>query len=125
MIQRWMMVLWLASGAAWAQGEDASAPVVEPGVTPAVEQGTVPFTVRYACASGQQIRVRYPAFADAQSAPIVLQWKEREYQLGPALSASGARYASRQLVWWTKGDSAFLSTRGGRLLVRRCVAQSD
>jgi membrane-bound inhibitor of C-type lysozyme len=36
----------------------------------------------------------------------------REYTLPNAVSASGARYTDdRELVWWTKGDSAFVQTR--------------
>ena len=95
------------------------APVLEPTL------GSVPFRVDYRCAGTQQLSVLYPAYADADTQPIRLRWKGYKYRLNLAISGSGARYASSKLVWWTKGDSAFLSTRGGRMLVRQCVAQQN
>ncbi|RQW25938.1 hypothetical protein EHS17_11065 [Rhodobacteraceae bacterium CH30] len=137
----------LMSGMAWADASavqasmpalESSAPLavpaapvvaipVEPKPAPVVEPalGSVPFRVDYRCAGAQQISVLYPAYADADSQPIRLRWKGYKYRLSLAVSGSGARYASSQLVWWTKGDSAFLSTRGGRMLVRQCVAQPN
>lgn len=38
------------------------------------------------------------------------------YDLPLAISASGARYAQGDVVWWTKGDGAFLEKGGARML---------
>lgn len=128
----------LMSGVAWADAGavqasmpvlESSAPLAEPvivvPVPPAVVDlplGSVPFRVEYRCAGAQEISVLYPAYADAGTQPIRLRWKGYNYRLSLAMSGSGARYASSKLVWWTKGDTAFLSTRGGRMLVRGCEA---
>ena len=107
---------------------DSSAPllVLPPVTAPVMIEAApvpAPFRVDYHCNGAQKISVLYPPYADADTKPIKLEWKGKVYRLKLAMSASGARYASSQLVWWTKGDTAFLSTRGGRMLVRGCEAQ--
>jgi len=100
------VALGLAAGAARAE---------EPA-----ERGQTPFKVMYRCADHRALNVVYPAYADAEKEPIRLTWRGKVYRLKPAQAASGARYANQQLVWWNKGEGGFLTTRGGRMLVRDC-----
>ncbi|MDN0084122.1 MliC family protein [Crenobacter sp. SG2305] len=86
----------------------------------AVERGETPFKVHYRCADQRALSVVYPAYADAEHEPIRLTWRGKDYRLRPTEAGSGARYANQQLVWWTKGETGFLATRGGRSLVRDC-----
>ncbi|MGL6070446.1 MliC family protein [Craterilacuibacter sp.] len=134
-------VLFMISSAVWADASapqpalESSAPLPVP-VSPVVvvparplvieaPLGSVPFRVEYRCSGAQEVSVLYPAYADAATQPIRLRWKGQQYRLSLAASGSGARYASSKLVWWTKGETAFLSTRGGRRLLRQCVAQQS
>ncbi len=64
----------------------------------------------YRCADGRrawavytQDRARVVAGPDTWDLPL-------------AVSASGARYAAGDVVWWTKGDGAFLERAGTRML---------
>jgi len=84
------------------------------------ERGQTPFKVMYRCADHRALNVVYPAYADAEKEPIRLTWRGKVYRLKPAQAASGARYANQQLVWWSKGEGGYLTTRGGRMLVRDC-----
>jgi len=79
-----------------------------------------PREVTYRCAGGAQLAVTYPEPVRQRQQPVLLVWKGRTSRLSLAQSASGARYVSRTLVWWSKGDSGFLTTRGGRMLARDC-----
>lgn len=90
---------------------------------PVAERGATPFTVNYRCAGDRMLTVRYPAYADAEREPIQLSWRGQHHRLTLLKSGSGARYANRQLIWWSKGDDGFLSTRGGRMMARDCKAQ--
>ncbi|RXZ43709.1 MliC family protein [Crenobacter cavernae] len=101
--------------AAPAFANDASAPVAG--------QALAPFNETYLCAGSRQLTVRYPAYVDAAREPIALRWRQQNYSLTRVQSASGARYVNRQLIWWTKGDKGFLTTRGGRMMARDCQAQ--
>lgn len=64
-------------------------------------------TLDYACDSGTHIHVVYP---DTQIALVTYQGIQ--HRLESALSASGARYADEQLVWWSKGSEASLRLYG-------------
>jgi len=86
----------------------------------AAERGKTPFKVSYRCADHRTISVVYPAYADADREPIRLAWRGKVYRLRSTEAGSGARYANLQLVWWTKGETGFLATRGGRMLIRDC-----
>ncbi|KZE33510.1 MliC family protein [Crenobacter luteus] len=105
----------LVALAAPAFADETSAPVAE--------QGATPFTVHYRCAGERTLTVRYPAYADAGREPIELSWRGQRYRLTLVKSGSGARYANRQLIWWSKGDDGFLTTRGGRMIARDCRAR--
>lgn len=105
------MAVLLAAVAAPVHAQDASAP-----------ETTKPFprTVTYECAGNARVVVTYPDPDSPRPGPVKLLWKGRTSRLTEAMSASGARYVSRTLVWWSKGDSGFLTTRGGRMLARDC-----
>ncbi|MCW3480070.1 MliC family protein [Neisseriaceae bacterium JH1-16] len=103
-----MLLAALLLGAMAAQGSEAA------------ERGQTPFKVSYRCADHRALSVVYPAYADAEREPIRLNWRGKVYRLKPASAGSGARYVNLQLVWWSKGETGFLTTRGGRMLVRDC-----
>ncbi|MCG5261076.1 MliC family protein [Cupriavidus gilardii] len=82
-----------------------SAPAqARPGID-GVRFGT-PITVHYRCDEGKQLTARYFNSPDNQIAILRLDGKPLLFVT--VLSASGARYAHGQYVWWTKGDDAML-----------------
>jgi len=82
--------------------------------------------VTYQCENGIQIVARYFSLSDSSLGFVKLQMPGgREYTLPNVVSASGARYTDdRELVWWIKGDSAFVQTRDingeWRIMYRNC-----
>ena len=56
-------------------------------------------TNNYACQSGATITATYPSTDSA-----MVKYKARTYDMKIAVSASGARYVSEDLEWWTKGS---------------------
>jgi len=70
-------------------------------------------TITYRCDMGEKITARYFALSDKSLEFVKLQLPDgKNYTLPLALSASGARYTDdRELVWWTKGDTAFAQKR--------------
>jgi len=68
----------------------------------------------YLCAGGERIQVTYYRLSDNSLDFVkVIFPGGKERTLPNAVSASGARYTDeRELVWWTKGDTAFVQTRG-------------
>jgi membrane-bound inhibitor of C-type lysozyme len=69
--------------------------------------------VVYRCDNGEQIVARYYSLSDDSLRFVkVVMPDRREHTLPNALSASGARYTDDvDMVWWTKGDSAFVQGR--------------
>jgi|GEM_PF-625995 len=57
--------------------------------------------VQYQCESGARIQASYPANNVA-----VVRYQGETHQMAVTRSASGARYTSDQLEWWTKGSGA-------------------
>lgn len=57
----------------------------------------------FQCDSGNRIIVTYPS---TETAEILYKQDEISMQIAP--SASGARYAGEELVWWTKGQEGTL-----------------
>jgi len=98
------------------------APVAVPSPVVVPEPADTPRPVRYRCEGDVTIEAVYPPLARADG-PVTIRWLGGRETLKIARSGSGARYVNRRYVWWTKGDTAFLSTRGGRMLVRNCVEQ--
>ena len=73
----------------------------------AVSSGT------YLCADGERNLVTYYRLSDnsLQFVKVVLPGG-KEHTLPNVVSASGARYTDeREVVWWTKGNAAFVETR--------------
>ena len=70
-------------------------------------------TITYLCETGEKISARYFSLSDKSLEFVKLQMPDgKSYTLPLALSASGARYTDdRELVWWTKGDTAFAQKR--------------
>lgn len=78
-------------------------------------------TFRYTCDGGQRISVAYVNYGTKGLSFAVLEWNGQQYGLAPAISASGARYASlygptpgKGLEWWEAKGSATLSTFTGK-----------
>ena len=105
-----------------------SLPVLaEPGLDAVPESAAPPAAntvvlqrVDYQCAAHRMVSVEYPQPEVEDVVPIRISWHGHHYRLVRVSSASGARYASQQLVWWNKGEQAVLLTRGGRTLARDC-----
>lgn len=70
-------------------------------------------TVIYVCAGGERIAARYYSLSDDSLNFVKLSLPDgQKYTLPQVVSASGARYSDdRQLVWWTKGATAFAEMR--------------
>lgn len=66
-----------------------------------------PRDVRYACEGGKTLAVKYMTVGDTPLASIVLDGKTLVF--ANVIAASGARYASGQYVWWTKGTTGFMT----------------
>jgi membrane-bound inhibitor of C-type lysozyme len=99
--------------------EPAPDTAAEPSLAPAAT-AVVLQKVDYQCAAQRAVSVEYPQPEVEDVVPIRISWHGRHYRLVRVSSASGARYASQQLVWWNKGEQAVLLTRGGRTLARDC-----
>lgn len=69
-------------------------------------------SVSYKCGD-QTVTAEYINAGDTSLAVVKLE--DQTVLMVNVLSASGARYAGRQYVWWTKGDNANLYdlTKGG------------
>ncbi|MEO8754928.1 MAG: DUF333 domain-containing protein [Casimicrobiaceae bacterium] len=82
--------------------------------TPAVSVAAAPETTRamFACKSGKSIEA---TFLNGKQSRVKLALSDgRSLSLPQARSASGARYANRDgsIVFWNKGDTAFLEEKG-------------
>ncbi len=68
----------------------------------------------YQCANGEPVVAEYYTLADKSLHFVKLTLPDgREYTLPNVLSASGVRYTDdAELLWWTKGDTAFAQNRG-------------
>lgn len=66
-----------------------------------------PRDVRYTCEGGKSLLVKYMTVGDTPLAAMTLNGKTLVF--ANVIAASGARYASGQYVWWTKGPTGFLT----------------
>jgi len=55
----------------------------------------------YQCQSGEKIVVDYQS-----TETILLQYQGSHYKMSAAISASGSRYITNDIEWWTKGRGA-------------------
>lgn len=69
--------------------------------------------VTYQCANGERIVARYYALSDKSLGFVKLRLADgTEYTLPQVVSGSGVRYSDdRDMVWWTKGETAFAEMR--------------
>jgi len=69
--------------------------------------------ITYHCGDGAQIVARYYSLSDQSLDFVKVRLPDgAEYTLPQVLSGSGVRYSDdRELVWWTKGASAFAEMR--------------
>ena len=88
------------------------------------ERGDTAFVVTYRCTGDRYLVVGYPAYRDAQRAPVRIGWQGRTIELAPTRVGSGARYvnALANLEWWSKGNSGVLNQlQPNRPLLTNCV----
>jgi len=69
--------------------------------------------VVYRCGNGERIVVRYYLLSDKSLGFVKVRLADgTEYTLPQVVSGSGARYSDdREMVWWTKGETAFAEMR--------------
>ena len=69
--------------------------------------------VVYSCGKGETITARYYSLSDKSLDFVKVTLPDgKVYTLPAVLSASGVRYTDDfELVWWTKGDTAFAEKR--------------
>ena len=69
--------------------------------------------VSYRCEGGEEIMARYYSLSDGSLNFVKLAMPDGTvYTLPQVVSGSGARYTDeRDLVWWIRGDEAFIQTR--------------
>lgn len=60
---------------------------------------TASSTQQYRCESGATLTARYPSTDAAR-----IEYQDTHYDMQTAVSASGARYVTDDLEWWTKGS---------------------
>ena len=73
------------------------------------------FVVLYQCDGDDWLAVGYPApFASGTEPPARVSWNGSTVVMSQARSGSGARYANagESIVFWNKGDTAFLEENG-------------
>lgn len=100
----------IVTGLAVASGVAMADPLtIELPVAATAERST---TV-YSCGEGRKVTAEYVNAGD--NALALVDTGEGAILMVNVISASGARYAGRQYVWWTKGDTAdfYDLTRGG------------
>lgn len=93
---------------------EAAALALQPPPQPALPAVRGGEPVTYRCERGERVVAAYYSLADESLHFVRLRMADgREQTLPQGLSASGARYTDeREWVWWIKGDSARLETRG-------------
>lgn len=104
-----LMAAAIIPGLLWCTSQPGEAP---PG-------GATAKTAVFACPAGKSIRATFHLPAD-EAVELVLS-DGRRLTLAHAPSASGARYAdpADRLVFWSKGNTAFLE-EDGRVTYRDC-----
>jgi len=86
-------------------------------------------SANYSCEDGNIITVKYYSLTDKSSwfAEVYLPDGEK-YTLMNKVSASGSKYGNDFIVWWTKGESAFIELLGDNGKWKRvlnCTVISD
>lgn len=72
------------------------------------------FTIEYKCEGGAIVTVEYDNTQEESVAYVKLYPENPErIRMTISRSASGARYTDGKLVWWTKGNTAFLTDEEG------------
>lgn len=69
----------------------------------------------FSCPDGKSIEARFIVNKDRSYGSVILKLSDgRKMTLPQTISASGARYAtaSEDIVFWNKGDSAFITENG-------------
>lgn len=75
----------------------------------------------YSCDGGEPFTVRYVNAGANALALLSLDGEERVFV--NVISGSGARYASGQYVWWSRGDTATLENQMEEGSLKTCVSQ--
>lgn len=82
-----------------------------PPVAPIIHEQTTSVEATYVDGDGSQLLTRY----DTLHHEVTLVWANQPVTLPGVVSASGAKYSNRTLLFWNKGDNA-LYKRDGTVL---------
>lgn len=78
-------------------------------------------TASYSCAGGEPFRVQYVNAGVNALALLPVDGEERIFV--NVISGSGARYASGQYIWWSKGESATLENEMEEGSLKDCISK--
>ena len=74
----------------------------------------------YQCQSGEKIVVNYQSIE-----AIFLQYQGSHYKMSAAVSASGSRYITNDIEWWTKGSGAGAKVTGLQVKLSNLVLSTQ
>jgi len=83
-------------------------------------------TIHYKCDQGKLVIVDYDNTDSQKGVAYVMldTAKKEKIKMTITMSASGARYTDGKLVWWTKGNTAYLMEEGNsgneKVLIDNC-----
>ena len=88
-------------------------------VMPALASAQAKELVRYTCADKQRVTVAYYGQKKAN-----VTYLGSTYKMKRDVSADGARYVTRGMQWWSKGNGGFLAGASAtHVIARACVAK--
>lgn len=85
-------------------------------------QGATLETLSYSCDGGMPFEVKYLNAGPNSLAILPVDGAERIFV--NVISGSGARYASGQYIWWSKGNTATLENQMEEGSLQDCVADA-
>ncbi len=115
MIRFCLPVLAFALTAASAQAEVSLSIPLDTGTTSNIT------TASYSCAGGAPFRVQYVNAGANSLAILPIEGETRIFV--NVVSGSGARYASGQYIWWSKGETATLDNELEEGSLKDCVSK--
>ncbi|MDF0605237.1 MliC family protein [Neisseriaceae bacterium TC5R-5] len=116
-----LFIISLSSNLTLASVHEAGLPP-EPASSPSSAAATDSSeVVKYRCSGNRLVTVEYSIAESSTPASIHLRWSGRRYRLNLVPDNNDeTRYVSQQMIWRTRNERGFLSTRGGRLLASQC-----
>ena len=68
-------------------------------------------TFEFICPDGVHLKISYSE--NGEKATLI--YEKKKYELERTISASGARYSDGHLIFWNKGDTAFIEIDGKKI----------